>query len=62
MLCDEVSDDDRTDDGTEYDGNNVKRRESDWVSVKVMIITAMKWTLLTVAFIGKDRTQWGGVR
>jgi hypothetical protein len=40
----------------------VERKEGVWESVKVMIIAATKWTLLTVAFIGKDKTQWGGVR
>jgi hypothetical protein len=62
MLSDDVSDDDSIDDGTECDGDNVERREGDWESVKVMIIAASKWTLLTVAFIGKDKTQWGGAR
>jgi len=28
---------------------------------KVMMIAAIKWTLLTVAFIGQDKTQWGTV-
>jgi hypothetical protein len=27
-----------------------------------MIIAALKWTLLTVVFIGKDKTQWGMVK
>jgi hypothetical protein len=26
-----------------------------------MIIAALKWTLLTVVFIGKERTKWGEV-
>jgi hypothetical protein len=30
--------------------------------LQVMIIAAIKWTLLTAVFIGQDETQWGGVR
>jgi uncharacterized protein involved in tellurium resistance len=42
MMSDDVGDD-RTDDVTECDGNNVESRESDWENVKVMIIAAVKW-------------------
>jgi hypothetical protein len=62
MLSDDVGDDDRTDDVTECDGNNVEPRESDWENEKVMIIAAVKWTQMIAVFIGKDKTQWGGVR
>lgn len=27
-----------------------------------MIIAVLKWTLLTVVFIGKDKKQWGKVK
>jgi hypothetical protein len=57
-----MSDDDRIDDRTEWDGDNVERREGDWESVMVMIIAALKCTLLTFVFIGKDKKQWGSVR
>jgi len=30
-------------------------------TLRRIIIAAMKWTLLTVVFIGKDKTKWGMV-
>jgi len=27
-----------------------------------MMIAAMKWTLLIIVFIGKDKTKWGKVK
>ena len=26
-----------------------------------MIIAALKWTIFTIVFVGKDRTKWGGL-
>jgi len=34
VLSDDVSGDDSIDDGTECDGDNVKRREGDWESAE----------------------------
>jgi hypothetical protein len=40
-----------------WNGDKVIRRV-----LQVMIIGAIKWTLLTAVFIGQDKTHWGGVR
>jgi hypothetical protein len=56
ILSDDVSGDDSIDDGRECDGDNVERRV-----LKVMIIAALKWTLLTAVVIGQDKTKWGTI-
>lgn len=31
-------------------------------TLRLMMIAAMKWTLLIIVFIGKDKTKWGKVK
>jgi len=47
---------------------NLCEIERRWIARNVrktlrrMIITALKWTLLTTVFIGKNKTKWGKVK
>jgi hypothetical protein len=56
-------DDDSTDGGTECFGGYVELREGESESaVDHRMIAAMKWVLLTIVFIGKDKMKWGRVK
>ena len=46
---------------TERNYDYLDSREGDWEVQRTVgrIIAAMKWTLLKIVFIGKDKTKWG---
>ena len=61
MSSDDINEDDSIDDGTEYDGGygNPEMARRVYNTLRRMIIAAMKWTLLIIDFIGKEKTKWG---
>jgi hypothetical protein len=64
IFSDNVCDEHNPGHWTESNGDYVEPRESDLGVCKMpqwMTIAAVKWTLLTVIFIGKDKTKWGKV-
>jgi hypothetical protein len=65
-MSDDVSDDDSIDDETnwamEIVWNLEKVARTMEKTLRGMIIDAMEQTLLSIVFIGKDKTKWGNVK
>ena len=62
ILFDDVSDDYNFDDGRNsmtFMWKTEKLTRSVQKALRLIIVPAVKWTSLTVIFIGKDKTKWG---